>query len=166
MKKYVLMGILALLVLTSAWAVSYQDFYSVFVDLPGWQASEPTGSKLTIPMGTFVQAERSYTQQDKSLTVRIVSGPPAMGFMQLSTQQFEYESPEEFLKNTSVKGIPGKIIYRIKERSGQITLFLIRFNQAKPIVMLFEFENMDYREALNIANKFPIERAVRLAKQL
>jgi hypothetical protein len=142
--------------MTSDFGISFLE-----LDIPGWKASEPTGSKLTIPVGTVVQAERSYTKQEKTLTVRIVSGPPAMSFWQLSNGQFEYESPEEFLKNTSVKGIPGKISYHIKERNGEIILFLTRYNQAKPVVMIFEFDNMDYREALSIANKFPIGRAVR-----
>ena len=164
MRKFLSGLLFVLLCFSFAGAISYEDFYSVFVDLPGWEASEPTGSKVTIPVGTMVQAERSYTKGDKSFIARVVTGYPAMSFVQMSSQ-FEYESPEGFLKNATVKGLPAKVSYQIKERGGMIIVTLTRGNTPRPAVMVFEFENMDYREALSLANKFPVGRAVRLARQ-
>ncbi len=161
MRKLALILVLPL-VFSVAHAVTFTDFYAVFVDIPGWEAESPTGQETIMPMGKVVFAERHYSKGDKSFTARVVVGPVAMTFSNVFMSTIEYRNDEGMLKNASVKGFKAKIVYNFKERAGYVAVLLTK--AVAPYVMVFEFENMDYNEALSLANKFPVGRAARLVR--
>jgi len=62
---------------TFSYAGGYTDFYPYLVDLKGWKAEKPTGSKMSGPFGVALTVQRDYSRDGRRLEVTIFKGSMA-----------------------------------------------------------------------------------------
>ena len=160
-KVILVLSLVFIVLIYSGFAIAidlkYTDFYKYLVDLKGWKASKPTGSELKSPMGSTISSERTYRQGEKEMHVEIVLGQAAYGLWTPFTMGMTFENPEELFKTTKIKGLPAGLNHRKKDKNGAVIVLLAN----KPdlvIVFMINYLNMDYKEVLDIVEKFPLER--------
>jgi hypothetical protein len=152
MKKGLFLTALALSATLLA-AQALPDYHEICKRLPtisGWQADECSGMKASGPMmgGEMVSAERHYGNGDESLDVTVVSGMQAMMMWAPYSSGFQMESDDQMMKVEKIDGFSVGIGYDKKEKSGGIVVQI-----APNAVLAGNFENMDWKEALEVMKK-------------
>ncbi|NPA17114.1 hypothetical protein [Persephonella sp.] len=147
-----------LIVFSTASALSYKDLYPYLVDIKGWQAEEPTGSKVTAVYGEMLTVERSYHRDDKRLDVSIIKSPMATSSFAVFSMVTEADTPEEYIKVFKINGLRAGLSHNKRENSGDIIVVLTGDS-----VFTVKYENMSYSEALEILKQFPLKE---IAKRL
>ncbi len=142
---------------------SYRELCKNLVDLSGWKAEECTGLNATNPMGEIASATRTYTRDKQELNVQLVLGAAAMAAAgPLAYQRsFEMDSPEEFIRITTIDGFRVGIQYNKKTHSGSVGVFLTEppktmdpASISQMAILVVGYQNMDWKEALSWAQKF------------
>ena len=162
-----------MMVSAAAHAADHRDLFPFLIDLPGWDAGEPTG--VTVTTGTSartVTAEREYTKGDKRLHVVILSGDMAGPVTVYFSPQFNLmistgAGKDLVVRSLAVKGRPARVFIDRANRSINLYILLSRtLEPGRAVFMGFSFENVGYNEAISIVNRFPIHRASRIAGRL
>jgi len=142
---------------------SYRELCKNLVDLSGWKAEECTGLNATNPMGEVASATRTYTRDKQELNVQLVLGAAAMAAAGPLAYQhyFEMDSPEEFVKITTIDGFRVGIQHNKNDRSGTLAVFLTEppktmdpASISQMAMLVVVYQNMDWKEALSWAQKF------------
>ncbi len=142
---------------------SYSELCKKLGDLPGWKAGECTGINATNPMGEVASATRTYTRDKQELNIQLVLGAAAMAAAgPLAYQQsFEMDSPEEYVKITTIDGFRVGIQYDKKTRSGTLAVFLTEPPKtmdpagiSQMAMLVVGYQDMNWKEALSWAKKF------------
>jgi len=135
--------------LLGAGVPEYKAICDSLGEIAGWQADKCEGTKMSNPMmGEMVSANRSYRAGEKHLNVTVVSGMQAMGMWAPFMSGTQVENDEALMKIEQINGFNVGITYDKKEHSGGIVVQL-----ASNAMLAFEFENMDWKEALEAAQK-------------
>ena len=148
--------ILITLILTlgiGAFARNLPEYKTLCIQLPpleGWTAAECNGMKMSNPMlGEVVTASRSYTKDGKSVEVSVLSGmQAAMTWAPYQTGMI-IENDEELMKVKTIDGFTVGIEYDKKTHSGGVVVQLL-----PKAILVFNYENMDWKEALKLAKEF------------
>jgi len=135
---------------------SYTDICKALTDQKGWSANECEGMNMQGPMGNMVTANRSYTRGNKKVDVIVMNGMSAMGYWAPFQAQMQMETKDEFIKIMQIKGFNVGISYKKKEKEGAVVVSFGLQNTSGMMagVMVFNFSNMDWKEALSFAKKF------------
>lgn len=132
-------------------------------DLSGWKAEKCNGLNATNPMGEMASATRTYTRDNLKLEVNLVLGTAAMAMAtpMAFQQSLEINSPEEYLKVSNIDGFKVSIHYDKKGHSGAVAVFLSDppknmnpESMSRMAMLIVNFQNMDWKEALSWAKKF------------
>ncbi len=143
--------------LGGAGSLNYTDLYRFLVDLKGWNATEPTGSKIDSTGMQIVSAERTYRKGDMEMHVEIVIGPAAMGMWAPFAAGFSMENPEELFKTIKIKGLMAGVNHHKKGRDGAVIVLLSDGkNTGKGSVFMINYLNMDYKDVVSLTEKFPL----------
>ena len=135
--------------LLGAGVPDYKVVCDALGNIEGYQAEKCEGTKMSNPMmGEMVSANRSYTAGEKHLNVTVVSGMQAMGMWAPFMSGTQVENDEALMKIEQINGFNVGITYDKKEHSGGIVVQL-----ASNAMLAFEFENMDWKEALEAAKE-------------
>lgn len=143
----------------------YKVICSALEDQSGWRAEPCEGMNMQgSPMGDMVTANRSYTKGNKKIDVMVIGGMNAMGYWAPFQANMQVDSSEQFVKLTQIKGFNVGISYEKKQKSGGV---VIAFESKDApgttrAVMVFNFTNMGWRDALCFAKKFDWEKIRRL----
>jgi hypothetical protein len=133
---------------------SYQELCSAVTTPEGWSVEgKCDGMKMSGPMGEVVTATKKFVNGDKSLEVAVVSGMQAMGLWAPFMTGMTMENDEMLVKVEKIDDFPVGISYDKKEHSGGIVVKL-----ASNAVMTGNFEQMDWKEALEILRKLDWKR--------
>jgi len=128
---------------------SYQDLCTALSAPQGWNLEgKCDGMKMSGPMGEMVSATINLVNGDKRLEVVITSGMQAMGMWAPFMTGMEMESDGQLVKTEKIDGFPVGITYDKNEKSGGVIVKL-----APNAVMAGNFEQMDWKEALEVLRK-------------
>lgn len=144
------------------WKVpSYKKVCKYIVDVEGWQAEKCSGSNMKAPSGELVAVERDYTNGNKKVGITVLNGSMVLMSWAPFAQGVTIDSDKEFLKVFEMKGYKVGVGYDKIEHSGTIAVPLIKADELKnePAFAVFgvNFENMDYKEALDFIENFDFE---------
>ncbi len=136
-------------------AGSFRDLYPYLVDLPGWQAGKPEGSRVSLPMVKMVQAQREYTRGEATLKVTIVkgSGVALNKWWGPFAVNLEYEDESGWRKLKTIKGFPVGLQYNKEDKSGSVMVNL-KSGESTVGLLVVEYSKISPEEALKIAEKF------------
>jgi hypothetical protein len=133
----------------------YSSFYPYLRDISGWKAEKPTGASISTPIGKAIYASRTYTNGEKSITATIASGTQAYSMWAPFTMGVEIDTPENFLKIAKINGYSVGISYNKPEKNnGGVVVALKRETNEAIAVFALSFSNVNYEEALNLAEGF------------
>ncbi len=130
-------------------AITHNDLKKYLIDLPGWKADPPQG--MTMESGNFkvINATRTYKKGKKSLFVTINYGHAANQINMNAPSGFKMETDTELMFTKNVNGKTVNIFYSKNEKSGTITVLI-----SPKLVLAINYENMNWEEALELAQKF------------
>ncbi len=168
-KKLSLSTILVLFIFSFSFAqsnISYTDLYKYLVNLKGWNCEKPTGSSLKTPMGSAINAKRSCSKGNKSITAQIVAGTMAVMAWTPFSMVVEYDSPEQFVKTKKIEGFKEVIMHEKSKENpgGTIAVLLSETSGAPYAIFVINYENMDYKEAEKILKKYPLKDMAKALK--
>jgi hypothetical protein len=143
--------------------VNWRELIPFLIDIPDWEAEgEAEGSTVSTAGFKISQAERSYTAEDKELSITIVDGgyvPMVYAGMKMA-MSFELDTAEEYVKKITIKGFPGVEKYEYQEKSAQVMVLA-----GDRFLVQLEGENFeDTTELKEIANLLDLEGLVDLAE--
>ncbi len=151
--------------------ITYTDLYKYLVDLKvvdlkGWKCDKPTGSSLKTPMGSAINAKRSCVKGDKSINAQILIGTMAAMAWTPFSMIVEYDSPDQFVKTKTIKGFKEVIMHdKSKDNpGGTIAVLLSQTAGAPNGIFVIIYENMDYKEAEKILEKYPLKQMAKVIK--
>jgi len=144
--------LIVLLMFTFSYAGGYTDFYPYLVDLKGWKAEKPTGSKMSGPFGVALTVQRDYSRDGRRLEVTIFKGSMATAMFAPFTMITEMDTPTEYVKVFKFKGFKTGLSHNKQENSGEIIIFL-----APDGIFSVKYSGMGYKEALDLVEKFPLK---------
>lgn len=108
--------------------VGWRELIPFLIDIPDWQAEgEAEGSSLAMAGFKISQAERSYTADERDLTITIIDGgyvPMVYAGMKMA-MSFEMDSAEEYVKKITVKGFPGVERYEYEPKSAEVMILVV-----------------------------------------
>ncbi|BDY12843.1 hypothetical protein [Hydrogenimonas cancrithermarum] len=137
---------------------NYKTLCEELGEIPGWSLTKCEGMKMVNPMmGEVVTAAKTYTKGDSSLEVTVVSGMQAMMMWGPYAAGTTIENDEALVKLETIDGFQVGISYDKKERSGGIVVRL-----ADNAVLGGNFQNMDWKEALDLMKKIDWKRLASL----
>ncbi|NPA15445.1 MAG: hypothetical protein GXO44_02710 [Deferribacteres bacterium] len=142
-----------LFVCSISWAVTHSELKKYLVELPGWKAETPQG--MTMENGSFkmVNATRTYTRGDKTLFVTISYGNSAQQFNINTPVGFKMETDTELAFTKNINGKKVSIFHSKTDKTGTITVLI-----SPKLVLAVNYENMDWKEALELTKKFNWKR--------
>lgn len=145
--------VLAMTLALGAFAGNLPEYKTLCTQLPsieGWHVSRCDGMKMTNPMfGEVVTASKTYASGDKSVETAVVSGMQAMMMWAPYQSGTQVENDESLMKVETIDGFPVGIAYDKKEHSGGVVVQL-----APNAVLVLNYQNMTWEEALDLAKKF------------
>ena len=143
--------------------VNWRELVPFCIDLDGWEA-EDKASGQSMSMGSFKisQAERDYSEGDRSLHLTIVDGgyvPMVYAGLQMA-MNFEIDSSEELVKKIEIKGFPGIERYDYDSRDAEVMLLV-----AERFMVQIEISDCDGTdEAKAAAGQLDLKGLAALAK--
>ncbi len=147
-------------------SLNYTDLYDYLIELKGWDATRPTGSKIESPGMEIISVERTYRKGKMEMHVEVVMGSAAMGMWAPFAAGFSMENPEELFKTTKIKGLPAGVNHRKKSRDGAVIVLLSDGKtNGKGSVFMINYLNMDYRDVISLTEKFPLEKLKNLMNE-
>ncbi|OAG27879.1 hypothetical protein [Thermodesulfatator autotrophicus] len=133
---------------------SYQEVCSVLTDLKGWQAEECSGMNVSTPMGEMVTAERSYQKGDKEISVMVIHGMQAVQFWQPYAYVTEMDSPESYVKLTTINGFKVGISHDKQTNSGSVVVLLNEKSGVVATIFALQYNDMSWKDGLKLARQF------------
>ncbi len=128
-------------------------------NVEGWSASECTGMNVKSDAGEMVSASKTYSYGSKNVEVTIVGGINASAYWSPFQMHFQLDTPEEMVRTLNVKGSDIGITYHKKDKSGSIIVpILKKTSTIVNGVLMFNFSNMEWKEALEFSKKFDWEK--------
>ncbi|HHD77401.1 MAG TPA: hypothetical protein ENK93_00370 [Campylobacteraceae bacterium] len=138
----------------------YKVLCNQLENLKGWEVSKCDGMKMTNPMfGEMVTASKNYTKGDKSVEVSVVSGMQAMMTWAPFQTGMTMENDEQLVKVEKIDGFPVGFSYDKQAHSGTLAVLL-----APNAVLVLNYDNMHWKEALKMAKVFEWEKLSKLFK--
>lgn len=113
--------------LAAGWAQAaegYEALFPLLVDLPGWQADEPSGMNMSMSGMSMVNATRSYTRGDSELTALIMKGGQAEGLAAGAASGLQMETAESRISTQTIDGFLVQTVHDKTESSGTVMVFL------------------------------------------
>ncbi|MFO7496572.1 MAG: hypothetical protein R6X05_13190 [Desulfobacterales bacterium] len=110
----------------TARADAYEALYPLLVDLPGWQAEEPSGMNMSISGMAMVNASRSYTRGDSELTALIMKGGQAEGLAAAAGAGLQMETAESRISTQTIDGFVVQTVHDKTDNTGTVMVFLDR----------------------------------------
>ncbi len=159
MKRFLLVLLIVFLGGTLFAFPPYSSLCVYLKDIDGWNASECDGMNLKSSTEEMVSVSKTYSRGVKSVNVTIVGGTNASSYWAPFQSYFQLDTPKEMIRSLSVKGFNIGIIYYKKERYGSIIVPVAK--EAPDIVsgvLMFNFSNMDWKEALEFSKEFDWEK--------
>ena len=150
---------------TAVEPINWSKLTPFLVDLDGWEADDDAEGQTISMMGTSVTVvERSYTNEDRSLTITITDS----GYVQMvmagikMMMQFEVDSSDEYVKKVTVDDFPGVERYDYDGKDAELILVL----KDRFLVQLEgdEFEKDQVSELTDIAKALNLNGIAALAK--
>ena len=142
-----LLACLALLFLADGEALAEQHdrLLPLLRDLEGWQAQPAQGTSLASAQMKMISAVRSYSREDKNLTVNIMvnSGP----LLDIDLQESSSEDANYRIQSRQVDGFWIKSTSSKRSASGQVIVHL-DYNQEANAVLIVEYVKMSEEEVL------------------
>ncbi|RUM87559.1 MAG: hypothetical protein DSZ24_05930 [Thermodesulfatator sp.] len=154
-KRIAVVGVwLLLLAANGAFALNYQDFYPYFPDIPGFQAEKPSGVTLSTPYGTMTQVQRRYTSGPVTLEAQLMVGSMAQSVWFPLVMQSTYDTPEERLETTRIKGFPAKRLINKRDPRGTLTVLLSPQGQTPVALFILNYEGISPAKAQAYLEKY------------
>lgn len=128
---------------------SYQRFFPLLVELPGWKGGKPDGAAIDVPGASMVTAKREYRRGEARLDAQIVIGAAAQGALAAIQPGIKIETSDGRMSTTTIDGLQIIKTFKNSDKSGAIIVALgpsAMFNLA--------FNGVGEDEALELARKF------------
>ena len=128
---------------------SFQRFFPLLVELPGWKGGKPDGAAVEIPGASMLTATREYRRGEARLDAQVIIGAAAQGALAAIQPGVKFETSEGRMSTTTVDGLQIMRTFNISDKSGAVVVALgpsAMFNLA--------FNGVDEDEALELARKF------------
>ncbi len=167
-RRLIMVVLICVFLASLGWAKSlnYTDLYKYLVDLKGWDATEPTGSKIQSGGFEIISVERTYRKDNMEMHIEIVMGPAAMGMWAPFATGISMENPEELFKTTKIKGLLAGVNHRKKSRDGAVIVLLSDGKATgKGSIFMINYLNMDYKEVVSLTEKFPLRDLMKLMNE-
>jgi hypothetical protein len=137
--------------------VNFRKLLPFLGDVPGFTPDDkPEGQTVTMGELSYTIASRSYSSEDKSLTISIYHGPsmapPYIAFQQM--KNFQVDSSEELIKSIEIKGFPAIEHYTYEDKDATVMILL----KEHLLVVVEEEEAEDIEETVKIAKSLPLEK--------
>jgi len=143
--------------------VNWRELTPFLIDIPDWEAEGDAEGESLPAFGFMISlAERSYTTDERNITITIFDGAyvPELYVGVKMGLSFEIDPSKEYVKKITVKGFPGVERYEYEEKSGEVIILV----EDRFLVKL-EGENFENTTELKeIANLLDLEGIANLAK--
>lgn len=108
--------------------VNWRELTPFLIDIPEWEAEgDAEGSSMDMAGFKISQAERSYTAEEKNLTITIIDGgyvPIVYAGIKMA-MGFELDTAEEYVKKVTIKGFPGVEKYENEDKKAEVMILVI-----------------------------------------
>jgi hypothetical protein len=144
----------------SKWKVpSYKSVCKYLVSVEGWQAEKCSGSNFEGMNGKkLVSAERDYKNNDKKIELTVVSGMGVAASWAPFATGMTIETDKEIMKIYTYNNYKIGVSYDKIEHSGSVIVPLLSADKLKKeaafAVLGANYENMDYKEAVDFIKNF------------
>jgi hypothetical protein len=128
---------------------SFQRFFPLLVDLPGWKGGKPDGASVEIPGNSMVTATREYRRGEARLNAQIITGPAAQGALAATNPGFKVETSDARMSTSTVDGLQVTQTFTFAEKSGSVIVAL-----GPSAMFTLTFNGVPEDEALGFARKF------------
>ncbi|GIX41644.1 MAG: hypothetical protein KatS3mg129_1377 [Leptospiraceae bacterium] len=133
--------------------INYTDLYRFLPDIKNYKCENPTGSKLQTPQGDAITVEKQCFNNNARIKFSIVTGSMAKITGAQYVYIMEFDSPEEYVKTTTIQGAKTILHYFKQEKRGSIVSII-----KDDLIVNMEYEGIDSREALSIFKNIPIDK--------
>lgn len=128
---------------------SFQRFFPLLIDLPGWKAGKADGAAVQVPGASMVTATRDYRRGDARLDAQVIIGAAAQGALAALQPGMKVETPDARMSTETVNGLQIMRTFQVKDKSGAIVVAL-----APAAMFNLSFNGVGDDEALDLAKKF------------
>jgi hypothetical protein len=128
---------------------SFQRFFPLLVDLPGWQGGKPDGVSMEIPGNSMVTAAREYQRGEAQLNAQVLVGAPAAGALAATGGAVKVETSDARMSTSTIDGVQVARTFAIKDKSGAVIVAL-----GPNAVFLLSFNGINDDEGLALARRF------------
>ena len=128
---------------------SFQRFFPLLVDLPGWKAGKPDGVSVEIPGNSMVTATREYLRGEARLNAQIIIGPAAQGALAAANTGIKIETSEARMSTSTIDGLQVTRTFTFADKSGGVIVAL-----GPSAMFTLTSQGIPEDEALGLARKF------------
>ena len=142
---------------TTVFATGFEIYKGCFIDLKGWERGEIDGMTMAYSGVSMVTASTRYSAKDKEIEVTFVGGGMP-GLQPLDLQgTFEMETSEVSVRMKTIEGKTVTITFNKTDNTSTLYIILTKpqGENGKGAMLTFVGTNMDTKELLDIARRFP-----------
>lgn len=144
---------------------SFEEFFPLLIQLPGWKAETPDGLKMETSGVRMLNAFREYTRGEQKATAAIVCGTEGGGLAAAGQSAMDMETGQMKMATKDIRGFRVTIVHDKGENSGAVTVALLNLEKGGAN-FVFSYEGISDIEGLELAQRFSWEDMLKKAQTL